>query len=420
MLHKIKRFILLPVWRRMDLTTQYKTLIFLHALSDWYQYKILRQLLEKPKARNLLQIKKQYCDGKITCYGKQSEYVEIRDFYIDFSKKLAKDNDPPGYYNMLPGAFQIDCLIPDNLYGHGILWKFFTEDTNRPAEITFDSPAVIIPKYNWMCGIAHTVHWFTALYEFLDNIGYKPATVTVFEPGWIDTASTRRLKMNSVLKEMFGSVYKLENDNAKVFFKRAFIINSNYIRYQKINATTKFKDWALTSCKTNGKLYTRELKKIVYIKRASPGATSRFVRNEAEILAVIRNEFPQTEVVESQLELLRRRKQVKLLANTDIVFSTHGSGLVFASYLVPQNGGILELFPPEWNLPHATREVRTNCALRQVHYRRIRERNMENTKFENKSEQSGYLGTEYNPKDIVRKIADIYKYMQRYDLTKAD
>ena len=70
----------------------------------------------------------------------------------------------------------------------------------------------------------------------------------------------------------------------------------------------------------------------------------RKISNEDEIIAVLRKRFPDAEVHAVQLEQLSVKEQLQLIHETDILIGMHGAALGFST-LLPENAGLLELFP---------------------------------------------------------------------------
>ncbi len=79
--------------------------------------------------------------------------------------------------------------------------------------------------------------------------------------------------------------------------------------------------------------------------------TVRKISNEDEIVAALRRNFPDAEVKKYILEDLPMKEQLRLIHGTDILIGMHGGALGF-SMILPENAGMLELFPAHFLLPH--------------------------------------------------------------------
>ena len=80
--------------------------------------------------------------------------------------------------------------------------------------------------------------------------------------------------------------------------------------------------------------------------RNPSGVVSRKIKNEDELLNATRNAFNNTayNITGVQLDSLSVSAQLVLLSKTDIVIGMHGAAFGF-SLLLPQGGGIIELYP---------------------------------------------------------------------------
>ena len=100
--------------------------------------------------------------------------------------------------------------------------------------------------------------------------------------------------------------------------------------------------------------------------RRPDGWVERKIANERELIDEARRRFSQLDVRGVVVDELSVAEQVRLMADTDIVIAMHGAALSY-EFVMPDNSGILELFPvyhPPWD------HYRNIALLRGLHYRR--------------------------------------------------
>lgn len=82
--------------------------------------------------------------------------------------------------------------------------------------------------------------------------------------------------------------------------------------------------------------------------RNPSGLVSRKIANEDELTEAVKAILPGHKVHGVQLDLLRMKEQLQLVANTDILIGMHGAGLTHALFL-PNHAGLVELYPSYWS-----------------------------------------------------------------------
>ena len=82
--------------------------------------------------------------------------------------------------------------------------------------------------------------------------------------------------------------------------------------------------------------------------RNPTGAISRKIKNEKALLQAAKSVYPQHDIHGLQLDLFDMRKQLQLIAQTDILIGMHGAGLTHALFL-PKHSGVIEFIPEYWS-----------------------------------------------------------------------
>ena len=90
--------------------------------------------------------------------------------------------------------------------------------------------------------------------------------------------------------------------------------------------------------------------------RNPTGFISRKIKNEIEVISALREEFPQSNIIGQQLDLLSVKEQINILSSTDILMGMHGAAFGYAVLLQP-GGAVLEMFPQyytshNWHMEH--------------------------------------------------------------------
>ncbi|XP_023931081.1 beta-(1,2)-xylosyltransferase-like [Lingula anatina] len=83
--------------------------------------------------------------------------------------------------------------------------------------------------------------------------------------------------------------------------------------------------------------------------RNPSGSILRKIYNEDEIISAVKSEFPAFNVQGIQMDQLKLKDQLELVAKTDILVGMHGAGLTHTLFL-PKHGGLIEIFPQYSNV----------------------------------------------------------------------
>ena len=96
---------------------------------------------------------------------------------------------------------------------------------------------------------------------------------------------------------------------------------------------------------------------------------TRKISNEDEIVAALRECFPDVEVQKVALERLPIKEQLGLVHRTDVLIGMHGAGFGFCQML-PPNAGVLGLLPAYFMYRHWPKNFYTVLVNNQCHYQR--------------------------------------------------
>ncbi|ESO92054.1 hypothetical protein LOTGIDRAFT_233310 [Lottia gigantea] len=158
---------------------------------------------------------------------------------------------------------------------------------------------------------------------------------------------------------LFNRVYSIEDVRPKKVLKKLVwgIIGYNSpmsaFHLPRIPLVEDFSEFFLSRYEIRPKLkLSCERLNILFIWRhdyvAHPnnpsGLIQRKILNEQEILRAVQKSNPRHSVEGVQLDVLPMRKQLQLIAHTDILVGMHGAGLTNTLFL-PKHAGLIELFP---------------------------------------------------------------------------
>lgn len=106
------------------------------------------------------------------------------------------------------------------------------------------------------------------------------------------------------------------------------------------------KDWKALNCE---KLVITFLWRRDYVAHPGnpSGLISRKVKNEDEILAYFRQQYPDAVVNGTQIDQMSFSSQLQVITNTDILISMHGAGLSHILFL-PTHAAVVEMFTLYW------------------------------------------------------------------------
>lgn len=127
----------------------------------------------------------------------------------------------------------------------------------------------------------------------------------------------------------------------------------NYRSRQSLPFVEQFKEFFL---RRHGIVSTKQLNckklSIVFLLRRDyvthagnkQGKVSRKIKNEDELLNIMKKDFPTADVKGLQFDQYSFKEQLDFAANADLFISMHGAGLAHVLFL-PSHAGVLELFP---------------------------------------------------------------------------
>ena len=96
---------------------------------------------------------------------------------------------------------------------------------------------------------------------------------------------------------------------------------------------------------------------------------TRKIANEERLLDEVRRNFPAIEINLASMEKLPLEKQLQIANETDLLVGMHGAGLTHIFFL-PENAGLLELFPFHFRLRHTFYTFYAIAAARGLSYER--------------------------------------------------
>lgn len=284
------------------------------------------------------------------------------------------------YYILDEGYFAIQCLEDINYTFH---LKSHLNNWQK-ALITYR----VVPNYSvkwheWT--IAVTRYEYANLYHTMTDLynAFLVAKVFKMEPGnitilWIDGHPKGAL--DKVWKTLFGKVLRAGDINQPTMFSHMVwgimgyhsVLNKHNNR--QVPYLDEFRSFFLQRHGVSKQSHLNCAKlKIVFIWRrdylAHPrkpsGSLTRKIKNEDELLNSIKAKFPRFEVTGVQIDKFDMKRQLEMVADTDILVGMHGAGLSHLLFL-PNYAGVVELFPLYWST--SNKHFSTFAKRRNIHY----------------------------------------------------
>lgn len=134
--------------------------------------------------------------------------------------------------------------------------------------------------------------------------------------------------------------------------------------------------------------------------RNPTGSVSRKIKNEDELLKKISESFPTHNVKGIQIDALPMRKQLEIIARTDILIGMHGAGLSHTLFL-PRHSGLVEMFPMYYTSEN--RHFRAMAGWRGLFYS-----SWENTNYTREAFDESTIVDE---NEVAKKVLNIWRIM---------
>ena len=220
---------------------------------------------------------------------------------------------------------------------------------------------------------------------------FKRAGISEDEELLISPARCRdgaELELHGKSRDLTGGLFSTEEISSGVFlFPRVIFVSS---RATKLSyGSARFQLWqagdlsaslrrrALATFGIESRERVGDVGRITLVSRQdcrqSPSGRvfhlKRKISNEDEIVAALRERFPDAEVTKVALEHLPMREQLSRIHRTDILIGMHGAAFGLCSML-PPNAGVLELLPASFMHRHWASTFYWVVVNNQCHYRR--------------------------------------------------
>ena len=334
------------------------------------------------------------CNERFTGYAQL--FAKLKNVILD--SKLARgqkggenisevlnQNEESEFYKYQPGFFRLPCSEPvDYVFKgdshHLNSWMrdaLLTDATDfrPPADVHVDW-TIAITRYEY-ANMYHTMTDFYNAFLMLQVFNMDPDKVTILI---IDGHPSGQLDVT--WSHLFGKVKRISDFPQPVLFKNMVW---SIVGYEsplddhflgEVPYVEEFREFFLTRYKVpmNYNLNCRKLNILLiwrhnYVAhpRNPSGRVSRKIANEGELLEKFKSAFPGHSVRGIQIDVYPMKRQLNLIARTDILVGMHGAGLSHAMFL-PPHAGLVEMFPSYYTSEN--RHFIAMATWRKLHYRK--------------------------------------------------
>ena len=316
-------------------------------------------------------------DGEIERWD---EFLVCRNVVVDFDK-CRLPNQEKAACNFEEGFIRIgDRVSPSSkntLTCDFSQWRRTREPPPVAAEFAPGKTALFLDTYPYILNIALMVRFFLrALYAF-ERAGIPE------DDGLLIFPARRENDLRRTLSGEFwafaNGLFSTEKIGGGVFlFRRMVFIEptKGFRGWQRVDLNASLRRRALASFGIEPREIVRDVDRITLISRQDyrkpiGGVVSlhRKISNEDEIVAALRERFPDMEITKTALESLPMKEQLSLIHRTDILVGMHGAAFGFCPML-PPNAGVLELLPACFIYQHWVNAFYRLVVNNQCHYQR--------------------------------------------------
>ena len=328
-------------------------------------------ILKNTQVTTLLADSTIFCGGNFTGYAHL--FADLYNVRLDPSKntnhkggepidEVKNQDEQTEYLTLMNGFFSLSCSNKTN-----VNYKFNENEPKsqwlnslelsrwnyKSNDQVFDKFTIAVQRYEYV-NVYHTMtDWYNT---FLITLIFKqiPQHITVL---WLDAHPKGSL--DSVWKTLFGETLQASRLHEPIYFRRLiWSINgyASFINQHKLKTVPyleEFREFFLTrfnvsifkekNCRSMNIIFLFRHDYVAH-PRNMGGTIKRKIENEEDIIESVRQKFPSHTISGVQLDSFSFRKQLEIIANTDVLIGMHGAGLTMSLFL-PSHGGLIELFP---------------------------------------------------------------------------
>jgi glycoprotein 2-beta-D-xylosyltransferase len=338
----------------------------------------------------------EHCQGNFQ--GHANEFVLLKDVIVDPSFSVGKkggeniadviqQKENEEYYKVRPGFFQLKCDTADSHRKQSISYRFtsknhmnswitsikLVKELNKSADLEKEF-TLAIQRYEY----ANLYHSMTDFYNTFLMMRFFNRTPSNTKILIIDGHPNGLL--DSIWSVLFDDVQRAGHMKRPTRFKELVwamqSYNSPMVRHRSpgLPLVEDFSQFFLTRyniisqhtlhCDQFNVLFVWR-RDYVSHPRNPKGKITRKIKNEVELIDTIKSKYPNFTVRGVQIDLFDMKKQLKLIASTDVLIGMHGAGLSHTLFL-PKHAGLIEFYPTYWSIGNI--HFRAMAKWRNLHY----------------------------------------------------
>ena len=333
-----------------------------------------------------------YCNGLLRQY--EDGVIVIRNLLLNPAKSskstnhggealqnVLGQNESDELMTLQKGYFQLKCDQPPILINsrRGFINKSLT--ALQFADISSYGKFLKFKKFVFMVerieysNLYHTMTEWYSLFITMSHTELRNMSVRIM---FMDKHPTS--KLDTVWKHLFGPIGYADHLATRTLFRNAVWMPSGYdslLNKHSLPVLPYLEEFRRFILQTYGLCHNQKVSceniTITFIwrrdyishARNKHGMIQRKFANEDQLLSEMREDFPMFSVQAVQLENMSFEDQLKVILTTGILIGMHGAGLTHSLFL-PQNAGLLEIFPKYINVGNA--HFRAISKWRKLHY----------------------------------------------------
>ncbi|XP_052769934.1 uncharacterized protein LOC128209868 [Mya arenaria] len=368
-----------------------------------------------------------FCDGRFIGYSRL--LAILRNVVLDFKfargqkggeniSDVINQPEEEEFYKYLPGFFKLPCKEPIeyNFIGDSHHLNSWIENAletdgkvfSREAGIYIDW-TIAITRYEY-ANLYHTMTDYYNAFLMLKMFRLNSKDVTILI---IDGHPSGGL--DATWRYLFGKVKRVSDFRKPTLFKNMIWSMAGYESplddhfLPNVPYIEEFREFFLFhyDVSSSYKLNCKRLNILLIWRhdylahpRNPSGKVSRKINNEFELLSKMQETFRTHNVRGIQIDKYPMKKQLQMIAKTDILIGMHGAGLSHTLFL-PKHSGLLEMFSMYYTAEN--RHFRAMAGWRGLHYR-----NWENMDYEREVMEES---TNVDEAEVARLTVEISEQM---------
>ncbi|XP_064632584.1 uncharacterized protein LOC135490933 [Lineus longissimus] len=339
------------------------------------------------------------CQGNFQ--GHASEFVLLKDVIVDPSFSTGKkggesitdvlqQKETQEYYKLRRGFFQLKCnkeSVHRRDKNHPISYRFISknhmnswinsiqpvEELNKSTD-TEEEFTLAIQRYEY-ANLYHTMTDFYNTFLMMRFFNRTPSNTKILIIDGHPKGS-----LDSIWSVLYDDIQRVGHIKQPTKFKELVwamqSYNSPMVRHRSpgLPLVDDFSQFFLSRYNVMSRhtLHCDHLNVLFvwrrdYVShpRNPKGSITRKIKNEVELIDTIQSKYPNFTVRGVQIDLFEMKKQLKLIASTDVLIGMHGAGLSHTLFL-PKHAGLIEFYPTYWSVGNI--HFRAMAKWRNLHY----------------------------------------------------